>query len=232
MHSNRYIFIYSSILVIVVAIALTLVAVQLKPFQENNIRIEKMQNILASIHVKAETTNAEEIYNKTIVNSFVIDASANKMDNVEAFKVNVSAEFKKAPKERHLPVFVALLENGDTSMVFPVYGKGLWGPVWGYVSLENDFNTVYGVMFDHKGETPGLGSEINTDWFQDRFRGKKIFNNDGGFSSVQVLKGVHGDDPHVVDAISGSTITCDGVSHMLVDCMESYAPFLLKKLKR
>ncbi|MDO9511173.1 MAG: NADH:ubiquinone reductase (Na(+)-transporting) subunit C [Bacteroidales bacterium] len=232
MHSNRYIFIYSSILVIVVAMALTVVAVQLKPLQENNIRIEKMQNILSSIHVKATVNNAEEMYSKYIVSSFVINASANEIKDVDAFKVNIAAEHKKSTDDRKLPVFVAKLDNGDTSLVFPVYGKGLWGPVWGYISLQKDFNTVLGVVFDHKGETPGLGAEINTEWFQERFNGKTLFNEDGKFTSVQVLKGTHNDDPHVVDAISGSTITCSGVSLMLVDCMELYEPFLKAKLKR
>jgi Na+-transporting NADH:ubiquinone oxidoreductase subunit C len=120
-------------------------------------------------------------------------------------------------------------------IVIPVYGKGLWGPIWGYVSFHKEnitkqgmphFNTIYGVMFDHKGETPGLGAEINQPSFMLPFRGKKIFDKDGSFVSVEVVKG--GADPsslHEVDGISGGTITSKGLEAMLDSCLSSYQTY-------
>ena len=104
----------------------------------------------------------------------------------------------------------------------------MWGPIFGYVSLESDMNTIYGVNFDHKGETPGLGAEINTSEFESQFHGKKFFDSDK-FISVQVMKGGAPEgDIHGVDAISGGTITSKGLQKMLFDCIEKYNTYLLK----
>lgn len=234
MFSNRYIFIYSSIMVVVVAIALTVVAVSLKPLQEANVRIEKMQNILKAINVPATPKDAEKLYNKYIVKSFTLKADMTVDPGVNAFNVDLGAELKKPnPADRLYPVYVAALDNGDTSYIFPMRGKGLWGPIWGYIALKNDFNTIYGVMFDHKGETPGLGAEINTDKFQQEFFGKTIFDENGNFTSVKTIKGGAGpNNPHGVDAISGGTITSNGLSDMIHDGFTAYLPFLQKKIKQ
>ncbi len=105
----------------------------------------------------------------------------------------------------------------------PVRGKGLWGPIWGYMALESDLNTISGAVFDHKGETPGLGAEINTDWFQEPFTGKTIFDESGKFVSITVVKGgADPSDPHGVDGISGGTITSKGLEEMLADCLAGY----------
>lgn len=114
-------------------------------------------------------------------------------------------------------------------------GKGLWGPIWGYVSFRKEehevagmphFNTIYGVMFDHKGETPGLGAEINQPFFMNPFRGKQIFDEKGVFVSVEVVKGVA--DPaslHQVDGISGGTITSKALQAMIDSCLVSYQSY-------
>jgi Na+-transporting NADH:ubiquinone oxidoreductase subunit C len=138
---------------------------------------------------------------------------------------------KKEPSERNLPAFEA--KKGDSAyVVIPVYGKGLWGPIWGYVSFRKEtsiqegqphFNTIYGVMFDHKGETPGLGAEINQPFFMNHFNGKQIFDDKGKFVSVEVVKGgADPSSPHQVDAISGGTITSKGLQAMLDSCLVSY----------
>jgi Na+-transporting NADH:ubiquinone oxidoreductase subunit C len=130
----------------------------------------------------------------------------------------------KVNSNRQLPVFICEKE-GNTYYIVPLRGKGLWGPIWGYISFENDLNTVYGAVFDHKSETPGLGAEIKESWFQENFRGKKIFK-DGEFESIEVAKGGADDtDQYAVDAISGGTITSKGLESMIHDCLKSYSTY-------
>ena len=123
------------------------------------------------------------------------------------------------------PLFV-FEKEGNTYYVIPVRGKGLWGPIWGYLALQGDMNTVYGASFGHKGETPGLGAEIETEIFQQQFVGKKILDESGRFVSVKVIKGgAAPDDVHGVDAVSGGTITSNGVTEMLSRTVSSYIPY-------
>jgi Na+-transporting NADH:ubiquinone oxidoreductase subunit C len=145
------------------------------------------------------------------------------MEGIDAFEVMLDLENQiRQPREaREYPVFVYSENGGPKKYVVPVRGKGLWGPIWGYVALEEDLNTIYGAVFDHEGETPGLGAEINTKGFQAPFAGKTLFDEDGNFVSVQVVKG--GADPasaHQVDAISGGTITSKALEAMLIDFKE------------
>jgi Na+-transporting NADH:ubiquinone oxidoreductase subunit C len=108
-------------------------------------------------------------------------------------------------------------------------GKGLWGPIWGYVAVGEDMNTITGVFFDHQGETPGLGAEINTRWFQKQFVNTKIFDEKGTFVSVKVLKKNEPRFPeHMVDAVSGGTITSKGLEATIFDSMKNYLAFLTK----
>ncbi|HEY9113378.1 MAG TPA: NADH:ubiquinone reductase (Na(+)-transporting) subunit C, partial [Bacteroidales bacterium] len=199
-NSNTYTIIYSIILVLVVAVSLTFVAMALKPKQEDNIRIEKMQNILASSHIEATVKDAIPLYDKYITKTFVVNSKGEEIPNVDAFTINLASELKKPVDKQQLPVFIATIE-GIEYTILPVRGKGLWGPIWGYIALEEDYNTIYGVVFDHKSETPGLGAEINTPFFEDMFEGKQIFNEQGNFVSIGVLKGgASDDDMHAVDA--------------------------------
>lgn len=233
MFSNRYILIYSAVMVIIVAVALTFVAVLLKPAQLNNIRVEKMQNILKSVHIESTPKNAEKLYKKFINESFVISTKGVLKNEIKAFDVDLYIEMKKKNEERNLPVFVCTKDDGSRYFIIPVRGKGLWGPLWGYVSLKDDLNTIEGTMFDHKGETPGLGSEINTPIFQDQFIGKTIFDEKENFVSVNVIKGgAKPDDKHGVDAISGGTITSKGLEAMIRDGMNPYVTYFKEQMKK
>ncbi|HOY31268.1 MAG TPA: NADH:ubiquinone reductase (Na(+)-transporting) subunit C [Bacteroidales bacterium] len=233
MFSNRYTLIYSAILVIIVAVALTIVAVMLKPAQTNNIRVEKMQNILKSVNIESDAKNAEDLYNKYIKESFVITAKGEIQKDIKAFDVDLTLETKKKPDERNLPVFVCTGDDGNPYYIIPVRGKGLWGPLWGYISFSNDFNTIAGTMFDHKGETPGLGAEINTSVFQDQFIGKTIFDEQLNFVSIHVVKGgARPDDNHGVDAISGGTITSQGLEKMIYDGLSPYVTYFNKQMEK
>jgi Na+-transporting NADH:ubiquinone oxidoreductase subunit C len=226
--SNSYIFIFSSVMVVAVATLLSLAATLLQPAQEKNLEIEKKKSMLESINIPAERNNAEELYTKYIKESFVLNTKGEPVEGVDAFNVVMNVEQKKPLDQQYLPVFSATPDNGEKVIILPVEGKGLWGPIYGYVSLKSDMNTIYGVTFDHKGETPGLGAEINTPEFEGMFPGKKLFE-EGKFVSVKVLKGgAKKDDPHSVDAISGGTITSKGLEKMLLDCIGKYNDYLLK----
>jgi Na+-transporting NADH:ubiquinone oxidoreductase subunit C len=225
--SNTYIYTFSIVMVVLVALLLSVAAMQLKPFQDKNIEVEKKQNILASVRIASTPADAVDLYAKYITESFIINNKGEKVEG-DAFTVDLKSELSKPASERNLPVFVATLENGSKSYVVPLRGTGLWGPIWGYISLEPDFNTVYGTIFDHQGETPGLGAEISTSWFQEPFRGKTIFQDSTQFVSVKVLKGgAPKDDPHAVDAISGGTITSKALEAMLDSCLVQYKTYFL-----
>ena len=224
--SNTYIFIFSSIMVIMVAAILSTAAMILQPIQKRNIEVEKKKNILASIGIESDRSNAVDFYDKYISNSYVVNTKGDVMDEIVAFDVEMKKEIRKPVEERALPVFVGKLEDGEEKFVVPVEGKGLWGPIYGYVALSDDLTSIFGTNFDHDGETPGLGAEINTDWFQEQFIGKKIFDEAGNFISIDVVKGKA--DPeslNEVDAISGGTITSNGLEAMLFDCLSCYETY-------
>lgn len=236
-HSNKYIFIYSLVMVVLVAVALTIVAVQLKPAQEDNIRIEKMQNILSSVNVPvAEIPKKEviDVYHKYVKTAIAVSNKGEiiETDPEKVFKIEMANELKKDLSEQQLPIFIAVLDNGDSAYIIPLRGKGLWGSIWGYMSFKTDFNTIYGCVFDHKGETPGLGAEINQSWFQQPFFGKTVFNDKGDLVSIGVMKkGQPKNEAHDVDAISGGTITSKGVQDMIKDNLDSYQAYFKKHFK-
>lgn len=227
--SNTYIFIFSTVMVIIVALLLSMAAMQLKPFQDKNIEVEKKQNILTSIRIPSTTQNAVDLYAKYITDSYVINNKGEKQDGVIAFDVELKIELEKPASQRLLPVFVGTLDDQSNAYSLPVRGKGLWGPIWGYVSIKPDMNTIYGVTFDHQGETPGLGAEISLDWFQKPFADKTIFKDSTDFVSIKVVKGgAPKDDPHAVDAISGGTITSKGLEAMLDSCLIQYRTYFIQ----
>ena len=215
--SNRYIFVFSFIMVVIVASLLALAATLLQPAQERNLEIAKKRSMLESIGVISTKDNSVELYDRYITESFVLNIQGEVIEDGDAFNVVLRNEQRKPPEDQHLPVFRAFPDDGEKVVILPVEGKGLWGPIYGYVSLRSDLNTIYGVTFDHDKETPGLGAEINTTGFESMFTGKKLYQDDR-FVSVQVLKG--GADPsdqHGVDAISGGTITSKALEVMLSD---------------
>ncbi len=232
--SNTYIFVFSLIMVTIVAVLLSFVAMQLKPLQDMNMEIERKGDILASVgkaadasQVKDKKAYINEEFDKYITSSFVVDYEGNKTKD-DAFDVtlNIKVQTDKVVTERVFPVFVFTESEGETKYIVPLRGKGLWGPIWGYVSFNPDMNTIFGAVYDHSKETPGLGSEINTDMFEHPFRGKKIFNEAGEFVSVEVVKGgTTPDNPHGVDAISGGTITSKALEEMLLDNFEGYVNY-------
>ncbi len=227
-NSNIYTFIYASVMVVFVAAVLAAVAMALKPMQTRNFEIEKKQNILASVNIAASVEETEELYADNIKNLYVVNAKGERVDGIDGFEVDLKKEKAKPAQERNLPVFECETENG-LKYIFPLYGAGLWGPIWGFVSLDADMNTIYGAYFDHEGETPGLGAEISTGWFQQEFKGKKLFDETGKLVSIIVKKtGQNAPAEHSVDGVSGGTITSKGLEDMLLADFSGYKEFLLK----
>ena len=174
--SNSYTFGFATMMVVIVAALLSYAAIELKPLQDTNIELEKQQNILSSIGVDVQRDLAKEVYSKYIKQEIVLNYKGEEVDG-DAFEIELKKELKKANSDQALPLFISNVD-GFKQYIIPLRGKGLWGPIWGFIALEEDLNTVYGAVFDHKGETPGLGAEINQLFFQEPFIGKTIFEDE------------------------------------------------------
>lgn len=230
-NSNKYTFAFSAVMVVVVAVLLAVASESLKPMQNANVKREKMQNILSSVGVQATAEEAEGLYTELITESYVLgfDGALIAEPQSEAFNIDVLAQYKdktKADADKEFPLFICE-KDGKRSYIVPMVGTGLWGPIWGYMAIASDGKTVEGVSFDHKSETPGLGAEINTAWFQAPFVGKTIFDEAGEFAPIRAVKGgAADDDMHGVDAISGGTITSNGLSAMIANTLKIYTTYL------
>ena len=233
-NKNSYTFGFAAIMVIVVAVILSGTSIILKDAQYSNVELEKKQNILRSVGVNVNRDQAEIEYPVYIKEELVLNHLGEIINNLSAFDVDLSKEVKKSiveddeniPLEERtslLPLYISEVE-GETKYIIPLRGKGLWGPIWGFISFNADLNTVFAAVFDHKAETPGLGAEINTSLFQNVFQGNTIFEK-GEFVSIFVQMGGSNGDIHKVDGISGGTITSDGVTDMLNERLKRYLPY-------
>jgi len=237
-NSNIYTLIYTSAVVVVVAAVLAYAAMKLQPMQNANIKAETLSQMMtaAGLGTKSEIsahTNNEilAMYVENIDSAVVINLEgeyvrtlSTSINNIELI-ANLKAQNKaiKAGKGAELPVYI--FNTGVA--VIPVYGAGLWGPVWGYIALNRDLTTISGAYFDHEGETPGLGAKIKDEpWFQEQFKGKKIdfASSENHFGIVK--GGAKGENE--VDAISGATMTCRGLNGAINVWAEAYAAFAKK----
>ena len=198
--SNRYIFIYSAVLVVVAALILTVVSVSLKPLQTKNQQAETKQMILKTIGVEATRENADKLFDQYI--------SVGAYPSVRPDEATEEGVHGSTPLQFY---------RYDGGIIIPMRGTGLWGPIWGYLALDST-STVVGAVFDHKGETPGLGGEIATDKFAARFIGKKMDTQ-----AIHLAKNADHSNPYEVDAISGGTMTSNGVTAMLAKAYKDYS---------
>lgn len=223
---------------------------------EKQMSLLKAVGLASDAESKADkTVYIEDEFAKYMTSAIVIDAKGDISEEVKsgssdkeaivkspAFKIDLKAQYdmmktiaatKDDQKESlisklQIPVFECTLQNGEKLYILSCYGAGLWGPIWGYIALKEDFNTIYGASFGHKSETPGLGAEISTDWFGKQFIGKQLFDNTT-FTSVKIMKG--GATPgnmHEVDAISGGTITSKSLDYTIKNWLEYYLPYIEK----
>lgn len=201
-NSNVYTIVYATVIVVIVAVLLALVSQVLSPRQQANALLDQQKQILVALNQNYSKADPAQMY-LALVNDTVYVG------------------------ENKLPVYVANID-GATKYVFKLHGNGLWGGIGGYLALDADKNTIFGINFNHESETPGLGAEIVAAYFRNQFNGKHIRNAEGTICSVAVLKtgktAENGQEQ--VDAISGATITSTGVSDMLVNNLAEYAEFL------
>lgn len=230
-NSNGYTFMFAIIMVVVVAAVLAFASTSLKPTQQENVRKEKMQNILATIGVATDRDGAQELYDKYITEELSLKEDGSVDAEVDAFKVDLAKELKKPVDEQVFPLYIANVE-GEKYYIVPLRGNGLWNAIFGYIALKNDVNTIKGATFDHVGETPGLGAEITKMWFKQKFENEKIYDGSGNLVGVSVVKGdidPSDKEDNKVDAISGATITGDGVSDMISERLKRYLPYFEKQ---
>ena len=227
--SNVYTFIFAAVMVFVVASVLAFTATSLKDLQSENVRLEKMQNILSTIGIETDREKAEVLYNKYVIEEHALKNDGSIDKSVNAFNIKLNTELKKEVADQRFPLYVANVEK-NTYYIVPLRGAGLWDAIWGYIALKEDQNTIKGAVFDHKAETAGLGAEITQKWFQNRFVGEKILDQQGSLKGIVVSK--TNNDPndtdkedHEVDAISGATITGDGVTEMIIERLTHYMPY-------
>ncbi len=237
MHSTRYIVVFVAVLTMIVALILSLLATGLKPVHDRNEAIYNKKAILSAIESHLDQKPAsmgaaqiQQIFDDQI-EQVVVDMKGNVVEGVRAEEIDLAKERKKPVSEQKLPVYIY---NGSEGKIYivSVRGSGLWDEIWGSIALEDDFNTISGATFDHKGETPGLGAEIKDNpKFPAQFVGKKLYDENGNYESVEVKKGGIQDPEHQVDAISGATITCNGVTEMLERGLKYYEPYFKSQEK-
>jgi len=224
-NSNAYTFLFAIIMVIVLGASLAFIAESTKDARKRNVELEKKQNILSAIGVNVDRDQAEIDFDVYIKKQLTVKSDGSVDTNVEAFKIELKKEVKKAAADQSFPIYVAEKDE-KTYYIVPLYGAGLWDAIWGYIGLDADENTIVGAVFDHKGETAGLGAEINQSWYEDQYIGDKIMDENGNFVSVKAIKGgTPADNLHGVDAISGGTITSDGVTDMVQERLAHYIPY-------
>ncbi|MEO6132732.1 MAG: NADH:ubiquinone reductase (Na(+)-transporting) subunit C, partial [Saprospiraceae bacterium] len=230
-HSNKYTFLFAIVISVITAVALAFASEGLKPYQEANIKLDKKTSILRSVRFEAiERDTIEKIYAEKM-QELVVNSKGEELKDVKTEDVVLKEELAKPGADRNLPLYIYTGTDGKKRYIIPMQGVGLWGPIWGYISLEEDFNTIYGAFFSHKSETPGLGAEIAERPFQLQFQGKKIMSDENNFVSVHVIKrSVKSSDgpEHRVDGISGGTITSTGTDAMLKNAIEPYINYFGK----
>lgn len=238
-NSNIYTVIYTTIVVVIVAAALAFVSMKLGPAQQANAKAETLRQMMAAAQVEPTEAlyakkNAEvlALYAENIDSAFTIDLEGNIIStlNTEKNSIELIANLKAQDKEikkgagATLPVYVF---KGGIS-VMPIYGAGLWGPVWGYVAIESDGTTIKGAYFDHESETPGLGGKIKDEpWFREKFSGKQVaFGSEPAFALAKNAESTGA--ANAVDAITGATMTSKGLDGALNVWFNAYSNFFGK----
>ena len=242
--SNTYIIVFSLILTAVLGGLLSGVSQVLGPTQKKAQDLDTKKQILGAIPAEKEKLadmSPEEVLERysQVISSVVADAQGNlvttneKGEPLQAENVNIEKNYKKPAEDRVYPVF-KYSNGGEMSYILPVYGAGLWDAIWGYLALDEDLNTIKGVTFSHKGETPGLGARITSDEVQERYRQKSIYDNQE-LVSVTMVKSENTPEsqlgPHKVDGMAGATLTANGVNSMLDNYLGYYQAYFDKHVR-
>ncbi|MEQ9467377.1 MAG: NADH:ubiquinone reductase (Na(+)-transporting) subunit C [Ekhidna sp.] len=237
--SNLYVILFAIGITVVFGGALSLTSVGLKPLQDKQVELDTKKKILGAVMDISSMTDPNEILStySQKVRSIVVDINGNEVTTdakgnpVVAEKVNIQKNYKLDPQERLYPVFM-FSESGQgvDAYIFPTFGAGLWDWISSYVAFGQDLNTVKGIAFDHKSETPGLGARITEATVQNRYIGKEVYNDQGELVSITMVKGEGntGLSEHQVDGMSGATMTAKGVNSMLEKYLKCYSAFIEK----
>lgn len=217
MRSDFYVISFMAGITIILGFLLSFTAASLKVKQDFNIEVDIKKNILRSLNIPADQSQKlsqsaiQKLFDKKIT-TLNIDESGMKSDNGA------------------LSVYIATDGEQPTGYSIPISGKGLWSTIYGYIALESDGKTVKGITFYQHGETPGLGGELEKDWFTANFVGKQIYNEEGQLVSIEIVKGQVNPNNinaiHQVDGISGSTLTTKGMNQFIAQDLNIYKPFL------
>ena len=217
MRSNFYVLSFMAGITIILGFLLSFTAASLKDKQDFNIEIDIKKNILSSLNIPADQSeilsqsDIQKLYDKEIT-TLKIDNNGMKAD------------------DGALSVYIAMDGVKPTGYSIPISGKGLWSTIYGYIALEPDGKTVKGITFYKHGETPGLGGELEKEWFTSNYKGKHIYNDDGELISIEIVKGQVNPNNinaiHQVDGISGSTLTGRGMNNFIANDLNTYKPFL------
>jgi Na+-transporting NADH:ubiquinone oxidoreductase subunit C len=227
-HSSKYTLAYAAGLTALIGATLSLAVSGLKPRQERNALLANRRAILQTV-AEVDPQTLEQDY-QTYITERVFDPEGNEIEGVAAAALNLREEARKPRAEQRLPLYI-YRQAGVTRYIIPMQGAGLWGPIGAYLALEADLATIYGVAFSHEKETPGLGAEIDTPMFEDRYKKKRIYRDDGTLEPVAVLRGTGNDTrelPHAVDGLTGATMTLNGVTQMFRVELSRYAKVFAK----
>ena len=228
---DGYVLVFAAVVCLVCSILLAVSESALKPYKEENVRIDKRFNILKSLGVEVFTADhrrippqqVNDIYTRDVQELVLDGKTGAPIEGVKPAQVNPD-EFDARTK---LPLYVRRGPDGKPmTFAFPVSGKGLWSTIYGYMALGADLATVSGATFYKHGETPGLGGEVEAEWFQNNFKGKVVFQ-DGKRTPIRVIKGKVSEvypegNAQAVDGISGATITGSGVARFLNADLDRY----------
>jgi Na+-transporting NADH:ubiquinone oxidoreductase subunit C len=242
--SNAYVVGFAAAICVVCSLLLSVVSGSLKDRQERNRALDRQKNVLFAAGFssdelgKKKAEEIEKLYADTF-EEMVIDTSGAVMDGVKQSDLSAKEAAIEDPASNRLPIF-RQKDPSDASKtkayIYPIIGKGLWSTLYGYLAVEPDGNKIIGVAFYKHGETPGLGAEIDREWFTKNFKDKKLYES-GSLVGVQVVKGKVADKTginpdHAVDGVSGATLTCDGVTKLMKKVPKRYEPFFKKNSGR
>ncbi len=217
MRSNLFVLSFMAGITIILGFLLSFAATSLKAKQDFNIEIDMKKNILRSLNIPSD--QSKKLSQSDIQKLFDEEITTLKIDE-DGMQSDAGA----------LSVYIATDGEYHTGYSIPISGKGLWSSIYGYVALETDGSTVKGITFYKHGETPGLGGELEKDWFTSNFVGKQIYNEIGDLVSIEIVKGqVNQNDKnaiHQVDGISGATLTTKGMNKFIAKDLNLYKPFL------
>lgn len=230
--SNGYTFGFAIAMVVIVGTILSLLAIGLKPMRDaNNVQKKQLEILSAFVDLDAENISRKNVAEKfkeyvDLKDAVVLDVNGKLKSGVNAFDVDIQVEYKDkkiTEKDKNYPLFIAK-KDGKKLYVIPIVGKGLWGPIWGNICIDDDMKTIGGASFGHKGETPGLGAEITQKFFVNRWIGETISDESGAFTKFEIVKDNSGGAAEKkVDGITGGTITSKGVEEMANRCLSVYA---------